>query len=194
MQIPRYNFKQGIREVETDAMTLKPNQIILIDSLHGLYSDMTHGIPKKSKFKLYIETLCQMKDKSGEFVRWTDLRLLRRMVRDNAQRSYNPLRTVGHWHYVRRSEMRHIVPFIHTVDYVLNSALPYELPLHKKHTCHLLPEIIKHYKGDPGRQDAYARSKRLYELLATVADVEDDSCVPPDALIREFIGGSCYHY
>ena len=88
---------------------------------------MTRSIPPEAKFKFYIEALCQIKDDRGEFVRWADLRMMRRMVRDDWHRSYDPVMTVGHWHYVRRSEMRQIVPFVNAADYVFNGALPYEL-------------------------------------------------------------------
>ncbi|MBI4395526.1 MAG: response regulator SirA, partial [Elusimicrobia bacterium] len=124
IHMPIYNFKTGQREKRTQEFRLMPNQILLIDSLHGLYDGMTASVPPETKFKFYIEALCQVRDTNGEFVRWADLRMLRRMVRDQWQRNYDPLRTVGHWHYVRRSEKRHIVPFIHQADTIFNGSLP----------------------------------------------------------------------
>ncbi|MCK4647997.1 response regulator SirA, partial [bacterium] len=162
-------------------------------SLHGLYPEMTSKIPLKMKFKFYIEALCQLRDKKGEFVRWADLRMLRRMVRDSWHRSYNPERTVGHWHYVRRSEKRHIVPFTHKVDYVFNGSLPYELPIYKKYLSKHFPPMVKKYEKDPKKIDAYIRAKRVYNLLNQL-DVADDKCIPSSSLLREFIGGSSYKY
>jgi len=194
IQMPRYNFKTGKREAETDPMKLEKNQILLLDSLHGLYGPMTSSVPDEKKFKLYIETLCQIKNKAGEFIRWTDVRLLRRMVRDSWHRSYNPRQTLEHWHYVRRSEIQHIIPFVGAVDHVIDGSLPYELPIYKKHLFHYFPDFVKDYREDPKRQDAYIRAKRVHDLLAAFKTWEDEDVIPKDVLIREYIGGSIYEY
>lgn len=194
IQSPIYNFKTGLRETETIPIQIKPNQVILIDTLHGLFDKMTESVPAANKFKLYIETLSQLKDRYGAFARWTDTRLLRRMVRDNWHRSYNPLRTAGHWHYVRRSELRYIVPYLHTVDYIVNGALAYELPFLKLHLHKYFEEILSTYEKDPKKLDAFIRCKRVYELLNDIADVPDDKMVPMRSHLREFIGGSEYKY
>jgi len=194
IKMPVYDFKIGKRLSETVELTLTADQILLIDSLHGLYPEMTESVPHEMKFKFYIEALSQIKDNKGEFVRWSDLRMMRRMVRDSWHRSYDPLRTVGHWHYVRRSEKRHIVPFINKVDYVFNGALPYELPVHKKYLFKYFPKIVETYKDDPKKLDAYIRAQRVYELLKEVEEIKDESIIPKNSLMREFIGGSIYKY
>jgi len=194
VQVPRYNFKTGKREKKTDPLKLERNQILLIDSLHGLYEKMTQSVPREMKFRLYIETLSQLKDNEDNWVRWTDTRLLRRMVRDSWHRSYDPVRTIGHWHYVRKSEMRYIVPFITSVDFVLNGALPFELPIHKKYMFPYFQKAIEEFMGKTRREDAYIRARRVQKLLGEIELMEDDSCVPPTSLLREFIGGSAYAY
>ncbi|HAE37954.1 MAG TPA: response regulator SirA [Candidatus Riflebacteria bacterium] len=194
IQMPRYNFKTGKREAETDPMKLEKNQILLLDSLHGLYGPMTNSVSDEKKFKLYIETLCQIKNNAGEFIRWTDVRLLRRMVRDSWHRSYNPRQTLEHWHYVRRSEIQHIIPFLGTVDHVIDGSLPYELPIYKKHLFHHFPDFVKDYREDPKRQDAYIRAKRVHDLLESFKTWENEDVIPKDVLIREYIGGSIYEY
>ena len=194
IQMPRYNFKTGKREAETDPMKLEKNQILLLDSLHGLYGPMTSSVSDEKKFKLYIETLCQIKNNAGEFIRWTDVRLLRRMVRDSWHRSYNPRQTLEHWHYVRRSEIQHIIPFLGTVDHVIDGSLPYELPVYKKHLFHHFPDFVKDYREDPKRQDAYIRAKRVHDLLESFKTWENEDIIPKDVLIREYIGGSIYEY
>ena len=193
VKMPYYDFKTGKRFLDNTEFKLEKNQILLIDSLHGLYDEMTKSIPHNMKFKFYIEAICQIRDKDGEFVRWSDLRMLRRMVRDTWHRAYNPLRTVGHWHYVRRAEMKFIVPFINKVDYVFNGAMPYELPLHRKKMLNQFPEILKAYEGDPKKIDAYMRAKRVQKLLSEF-DEFDEALVPENSLVREFIGGSSYKY
>ena len=175
-------------------MRVGPQDIILIDSLHGLYAGMTASIPDRQKFRLYIETLLQMKDPNGRFVRWTDLRLMRRMERDMRHRAYNPRQTLEHWHYVRSSELRNIIPHINSADYVVNSALPYELPIMRPRLIEHFREWTQEYADDPNRQDAWNRATRVYQLLKAVFPMEDDSAIPPDALLREFIGGSAYKY
>ncbi|NLI75246.1 MAG: response regulator SirA [Candidatus Riflebacteria bacterium] len=194
IQMPRYNFKTGKREEKTDPLTLKPHQLLLLDSLHGLYAPMTQSVPASKKFKLYIESLCQIKNTDGEFLRWTDVRLLRRMVRDSWHRSYNPKQTLEHWHYVRRSEIQHIIPFVGTVDHIVDGSLPYELPVYKKHLFHHFPEFVKEYREDPKRQDAFIRAKRVHDMLAAFTQWDDENVIPKDALIREYIGGSIYKY
>jgi uridine kinase len=191
---PFYNFKTGKREGEGEPFSLGEGEVLLIDCLHGLYEEMTSGVTPESKYKLYIETLAQMKDLSGRFIRWYDLRLLRRMIRDSLHRSYDPRKTLMHWHYVRRSETKHILPFIHDVDFIVNSALPYELPVLKNRLYGHFPGFLVEFTGDPAKQDAYIRARRVASLLEAVDEVADDSCVPPDSLLREFIGGSTYEY
>lgn len=195
IHVPRYDFKTGKRLAETDFFPIEQGQIILIDTLHGLYDPMTQSVPAENKFKLYIEPLCQIKDKNKEFIRWTDIRLLRRMTRDERQRAYKPNMTIEHWHYVRRSELKHIIPYLPTVDYVVNGSLCYELPVLKKYMFHHFPEFLKMYENDPAKQDAYMRSKRIFELLDSLETIENDKdLVPSNSVLREFIGGSSYSY
>ncbi len=191
---PFYDFKTGKRYDDRTPMQIGPRDIILIDSLHGLYADMTRSVDDDLKFKLYIEPLLQMKDADGKFVRWTDLRLMRRMERDATHRAYDPQQTLEHWHYVRKSEMRHIVPYINTTDYIVASGLPYELPVMRVRLLEHFNEWVGQYEGDPLREDALTRARRVYNLLKGITPVEDDSPIPPDSLLREFIGGSCYEY
>jgi uridine kinase len=194
VRIPFYDFKTGKRHDDHTPMQIGPDDVILIDSLHGLYAPMTEGLDEEQKFKLYIEPLLQMKGPDGRYVRWTDLRLMRRMERDTAYRAYDPQRTLEHWHYVRSSELRSIVPYINTTDYIVNSGLPYELPIMRHRLFDRFAEWVGMYSDDPLREDAFTRAERVYDLLKAVTPVEDDSPIPPDSLLREFIGGSCYEY
>ena len=194
IMIPYYDFKTGNRQDDVTPMKLAQNEIILIDSLHGLFPDMTKAIPSEQKYFLYLEPLLQMKDRQGEYVRWTDIRLIRRMLRDAAHRAYDPRETLMHWHYVRTSEMRNIIPFINTADYLINTAMPYELPLYSHKLLDGFAQWTDEFRDDPLREDAFTRADRLYALLAEITPIEDDSPVPQDSVLREFIGGSCYTY
>jgi len=192
--IPYYDFKSGLRHLNYTAMRIAEDEIILIDSLHGLYSDMTNSIPDDKKFKLYLEPLLQMKDSSGRYIRWADLRLIRRMLRDAAYRAYDPTRTLLHWHYVRSSEMRNIIPYINTADYIINSAMPYELSIYKPKLFDQFINWVVEYSNDPLRLDAFERADRIAKIFRMISPIEDDSVVPPDSVLREFIGGSIYKF
>lgn len=189
---PNYDFKTGKRSLNAHEMKLEKDEILLLDSLHGLYSDMTSRVPDENKFKLYIETLGQFLSEDGVSMRWADNRLMRRMIRDSLHRNSQPMDTLTHWHYVRRSELRNIIPFIGKVDFLLNSALPYELPILKAKVFSFFPKALRRFRNDPHRQDAYIRARRIVDLLEPLAEIKDDSAVPPDSLLREFIGGSRY--
>jgi len=194
VQVPQYDFKTGARTADTTPLRLAANEILLIDSLHGLYEGMTSAIEPEHKFKLYLEPLLQLKDDQGKYVRWTDIRLIRRMLRDATHRAYDPSQTIEHWHYVRSSEMRNIIPHIAQVDFIINSAMSYELPLYRHKLLDQFEGWAQKYTGDPLRQDAYDRAVRVRNLLQSVLPHSDDSVVPSDSVIREFIGGSAYSY
>jgi uridine kinase len=196
VMIPFYDFKTGKRHDAARPMRLAPDQIILIDSLHGLYAGMTGEVPDEQKFTLYIEPLLQMEGPGGRMVRWTDLRLMRRMVRDASFRAYAPQRTLEHWHYVRSSEMRNIIPYANTTDYIVATGLPYELPVMRRRLLDHFTGWAEEYEGDPLRVDAYERARRVSRLLSAVAPVPSgaEAAIPDDSLLREFIGGSSYAY
>ena len=189
---PSYDFKLGTRTLDQIPLKIKSTDVILIDSLHGLYGDMLNGIDQSTVFKVYIETLLQMKGAKGKFIRWTDLRLMRRMIRDEQHRAYDPRQTLTHWHYVRNAELRNILPYITTADYVINGAVPYELPVMRNRLLDHFKEWEQDYKDDPRRVDAYLRAKRVREMLESVTPVADESPIPETSHFREFIGGSIY--
>jgi len=194
VKTPDYDFRTGTRTLNVHTMKLAKKELLLIDSLHGLYGAMTESVPAAQKFKLYIETLGQLKGEDGSLMRWADNRLLRRMIRDRDHRNLKPIQTLTHWHYVRKSELRNIIPFIGTTDCVINSALPYEIPVLKHRLFRYISAAVRRYKDDASRLDAQIRARRVYGLLKPLKPVKDDSCVPEDSLIREFIGGSKYKY
>jgi uridine kinase len=188
--IPAYDFKTGTRKLNVTPMKLKKDELLLIDSLHGLYPDFSKDISIDVKFKLYLEPLLQMKGLDNKYIRWTDIRLIRRMLRDFAHRAYNPTQTLEHWHYVRSSEMRNIIPYSNTADFIISSAMSYELCFYSHKLGKDFIEWEKKYKDDPLKTDAYERAARLAELLKHITPVKDDSPVPHDSVLREFIGGS----
>jgi uridine kinase len=151
---------------------------------------MTEGVPEEFKFRLYLEPLLQMKGPNGQYIRWTDLRLIRRMLRDAEHRAYDPQKTLEHWHYVRSSEMRNIIPYQGTTDFIINSAMPYELALYRPRLLDLFRKWEHDYRDDPLRTDAHTRASRLLPILEAVHPITDDHPIPGDSVLREFIGGS----
>jgi len=192
--IPFYDFKTGRRTGKHTPMRIGANDIILIDSLHGLYPPMTEKIDPEKKFSLYLEPLLQMKDSQGNYIRWADIRLMRRMLRDQAYRAYDPEKTLTHWHYVRTSEMRNIIPNHVHADFIINSAMPYELSIYKARLRGYFADWVEKFTNDPLREDAYQRASRIHALLNEITVLDDDSFVPSDSVIREFIGGSSLKY
>jgi uridine kinase len=189
--MPIYDFKLGRRIERTVPMQVPANAIVLLDTLHGFYDGLSDRVAGESKFHVYLETILQLRDARGEWVRWTDVRLLRRMLRDSVHRNYDPERTLLHWHYVRRGEMKHIIPHVGRAGAVVNGALPYELPILKRHLEHHFPRFIARWQGDPARADALRRAERIQALLASLVPAPEDD-VPPTSVLREFIGGSAY--
>lgn len=194
IMIPFYDFKTGRRTENQTPMRLAMDEVILIDSLHGLFHPITQGIDHAKKFKLYLEPLLQMKGTDGEYIHWTDIRLIRRMLRDASHRAYDPRQTLEHWHYVRSSEMRNIIPNINSTDAIINSAMPYELAIYAERLKNNFQEWANVYRNDPLRMDAYSRAERVAVLLESIVPVSDDSLIPTDSVIREFIGGSSLQY
>ncbi len=196
---PIYSFKEG-RRTATKPIKLEPGQILLLDCLHGLYPPITEGIDASSQFRLYIETqnvLFEGDGSTGKMAHFTDIRLLRRMLRDAQHRNHSPLLTLLHWHYVRAGELFSIVPLRGLADHSINGGFPFDLPVLKP----LLSgeggwfpkrEALESY---PGFLDAQIRYDRVSTLLDSVESVPreslaDTGLIPGDAVVREFIGGS----
>jgi uridine kinase len=197
VETPVFDFKTGNRvKGQTVPFRIQKDEIILVDCLHGLHPELTAGIKEEEKFNLYLETLSQQRDKSGYFVRWADLRLLRRMIRDKQFRNYSPEQTINHWHYTRRGEVQFIFPYMKTVDHIANGALAYELPIHKALWGDFFSKYVEKNKSNPDRADAVLRAERIDRLFqelvpATKEEIDTVSKISP---LREFIGGSSYKY
>lgn len=192
VQMPHYNFKEGRRD-STFEFHVEEDEIILIDCLHGLYRRLTASVPNRNKFKIYIEAMNVIRNTNGEYTKWADVRMMRRMIRDSQHRGYPMTHTLAHWPYVRKGELKHIIPYIFSTDAVLNSGLPYELPALKTAIGDQFPsrEWIEKLREE-GRLDPYIRGVRVTSLLETVADFPDMDLIPSTSPIREFIGGSSY--
>ncbi|MBN2054468.1 hypothetical protein JW905_06075 [bacterium] len=189
---PVYDFKRGLSIPESEAITIAPNEILLLDSLHGLYPAMTISTPERCKYKMFIEAMTLHTlggGKDGIRTKWTDTRMLRRMLRDRDHRNHSPAMTLGHWHFVRKGELRDMIPFIMTTDKIINGGLAFELPVLKKCMGGDYPDPQEFLRQ--GRLDAYIRGERVKRLLDSLLEPEDISTavIPADSHLREFIGG-----
>lgn len=184
VEIPIFNFKKGIREPEGRKVKLEKNQIILMEGIHGLNEKLTSQIPKDNKYKIYISALTQLNLDEHNRIHTTETRLIRRIVRDNKFRSSDAAATINMWPSVRRGEEKWIFPHQEQADVMFNSSLPYELPVLKKYVEPLLKEIKKH-------NPAYSIAQEILEFLSYFVSLEDELPIPPNSLIKEFIGGSC---
>jgi uridine kinase len=195
---PVYSFKEG-RRLTSKPVRLEPDQILLLDCLHGLYPPITEGIDASAQFRLYIETqdvLYQGDGTSGRLTKFTDIRLLRRMLRDARHRNHSPLLTLLHWHYVRSGELFSIIPLRGLADHAINGGFPFDLPALKpffsgNDSCLPAPENFEPYGGF---LDARIRFTRVKDLLDSVEGLNREmlagyDIIPGDALVREFIGG-----
>ncbi len=196
---PVYSFKEG-RRMTTKPVRLEPGQILLLDCLHGFYPPITEGIDAAMQFRLYIETLNLLYEGDGstkQLTQFTDVRLIRRMLRDAQHRNHSALRTILHWHYVRYGELFSIIPLMGLGDHIINGGFPFDLPALKPFFIGadgLLPPPgdFAPYTGFLDARIRYDRVKALLESVAgfTKAQAADGNLIPGDAVIREFIGGS----
>jgi uridine kinase len=196
---PVYSFKEG-RRTTSKPVKLEKDQILLLDCLHGLYPPITEGIDASAQFRVYIETQNVLYEGDGStdrLTKFTDVRLVRRMLRDAHHRNHSPLLTILHWHYVRAGELFSIIPLNGLADHTINGGFPFDLPALRPFfigTGGLLPRT-EDFAPYAGFLDAKIRYERVKNLLESVAGLEKGQVtsydiIPGDAVVREFVGGS----
>ncbi|WP_296645488.1 nucleoside kinase [Romboutsia sp. 13368] len=183
ISLPKFNFKLGKREENYKKLKIKENQPIILEGIHGLNPILTSSIPDEDKFKIYISALTQINLDDYNRIPTTDLRLIRRIVRDYNFRGYSAKHTIMNWNSVRRGEKKNIFPYQEEADIIFNSACVYELAVLKKYAKPLLEEI-------ESSDEAYIEANRLLKFLQYFIELEDTSDIPSTSILREFIGGS----
>ncbi len=186
--MPRFNFKTGRREEERDPLLVGEDQPILVEGIHGLNPLLTGHLPKDMIFRIYVSALTCVNLDHHNRIRTTDVRLLRRIVRDFQFRGTTPDATLSMWESVRRGEDRWIFPYQEEADAMFNTALHYELPVLKAMAYDLLKVI------EPENPN-YLLSRRLLKTLHYLAPMPKDSLdeVPPLSILREFVGGCTFY-
>ncbi len=180
VQLPRYNFLTGKREAGS-VIQLGPDQILLIEGIHGLNPKLAPDAPRDSVFRIYISALTQLNIDRHNRVSTTDNRLIRRIVRDARTRGYTAADTIGRWESVHRGERKYIFPYQENADAMFNSALVYELSVLKTYAEPLLLQLEP---GKPG----YVEAHRLLAFLNWFEPMAPDA-IPYNSILREFVGG-----
>ena len=184
VELPKFNFKTGKREYNGNYKKLGPEDILVIEGIHGLNPKTTHSMPDESKFKIYISALTSLNIDEHNRIPTTDGRLLRRMVRDARTRGASARRTIEMWPSVRRGEEQYIFPFQESADEMFNSVLIYELAVLKQYAEPLLFSISE-------EEPEFYEAKRLLKFLEYFQGIDSHN-VPSNSICREFIGGSCF--
>ena len=184
VEMPSFNFKTGHREYHGNYKTLREDDILVIEGIHGLNDKMSYALPKESKFKIYISALTCLNVDEHNRIPTTDGRLLRRMVRDARTRGADAKRTLQMWSSVRKGEEENIFPYQESADAMFNSATIYELAVLKTYAEPLLFGINK---GEP----EYYEAKRLLKFLGYFLGAGSEN-IPTNSIVREFAGGSIF--
>ena len=185
VEMPTFNFKTGKREYTGRTLQLGPDDVLVIEGIHGLNDRLSQNIPKSAKFKIYISALTQLNLDYHSYLSTTDCRMIRRMVRDARTRNTTARQTIARWASVRRGEERHIFPYQEEADVMFNSSLIYEMAVLKTYAEPLL-------YGIPNDCPEYSEAQRMLMLLDYFLPVPSES-IGHKSILREFIGGSCFN-
>ena len=183
--MPEYNFVLGEREYKGRTLQLSSDDIVIIEGIHALNPELTMAIANDNKFKIYISPLTQLNIDNHNRIHTSDTRRLRRIIRDNKYRGWNAADTLRNWKNILEGEEEYVFPYQNEADMIINSALIYELGVLKTYAEPLLFSVDED-------DDVYPEAIRLINFLRNFLPIPSDD-VPKESVLREFIGGSCFH-
>lgn len=186
VELPRFSFRLGRRVKSEHSLRLEADQILIMEGIHGLNDKLTPRIPPRQKFKIYVSALTPLTIDSLNRISTTDMRLLRRTVRDHLYRGYSARDTIRRWPSVIRGESHNIFPYQESADVLFNTAVLYEIAVLKSYARRSLEEVSPEYPE-------FNQARRLLDFLNLFTEM-DASSVPPTSILREFIGGSSFSY
>ena len=186
VDMPTYNFVKGEREYLGKKLKLEKGDILLMEGIHGLNPELTRLIPENQKFRLFVSALTTLSIDDHNWIGTYDNRLLRRIIRDHKYRGSSALQTIQRWPSVRRGENKWIMPFHENADAMFNSSLLFELSVMKNYALPILQQV-------PSNTPEYAEASRLMKFLSYFEPL-DEKDIPSTSLLREFLGGSTFHY
>ena len=186
VELPLYSFTTKTRMERGVMAKLGEDEVLLVEGIHGLNDALSPEIPSEMKFRVYVSGLTQLNLDCHNRIRATDVRLLRRMVRDHRTRGTDALGTLDMWDSVRAGEEEYIFPFQEHADVMFNSSLLYEIAVLKKYVYPMLKAV-----GEDSPH--YTLSRRLVKFLNYFVDCDEESEIPPTSILREFIGGCTFY-
>lgn len=186
VELPRYNFQTGMREMSGTHLRLEKDMVLVLEGIHGLNPTLTAQIPDTCKYKIYVSAMTTILLDDHNYIPTTDNRLLRRIIRDYKYRGCTALDTIRRWPSVRRGEDKWIFPYQEEADAMFNSALLFELAVIRGQALPLLEQV-------PQNAPEYSEAYRLSKFLRYIVPLSADA-IPPTSLLREFVGGSIFNY
>lgn len=186
VEVPTYIFSEGKKKYLGNKVKLEEGQVLIMEGIHALNPDLLPGIPDDMIFKIYIAPMTAIAFDDHNWLPVADIRLIRRIIRDNNFRSYTASMTIKRWPSVRAGERKWITPFQENADVMFNSAQMCELAVMKEHVEPLLRQV-------PETSDEYFTARRLLDFLEYFKPMADKE-LPPTSLLREFLGSSSFHY
>lgn len=186
VELPRFSFETGQRYYSGEKLKINPDNVIIVEGIHGLNPRLTGLLPEESLFKIFVSALTSISIDNHNIINPADNRLLRRMVRDYKYRNYSALETLKRWESVLKGEEKHIVPYQEEADVMFNSALIYELGALKQQAEPLLREVM-------GLYPEHSKALRLLKFLSYIKAVPAFD-IPNTSILREFLGGSSFKY
>ncbi len=186
VEIPKFSFEAGKRYYDGEKLRIAPNNVIIVEGIHGLNPKLTQLLPPDALFKIFVSALTSIAIDSHNLINPTDNRLIRRMVRDHKYRNNSATDTLKRWESVLLGEQKHIVPYQEEADAIFNSALIYELGALKTQAEPLLQEVAQ-------QNPEYSKALRLLKFFSYIRAIPTNE-IPPTSIIREFLGGSSFRY
>ena len=186
IELPKYNFQTGRSEKSGKKLRMQPNNVLVVEGIHALNPELTAQIPEAQKFRVYVSALTTILLDDHNYIPTTDNRLLRRIIRDYKYRGVNAQETIHRWPSVRAGENKWIFPYQENADAMFNSAMLFELAVIKQQAEPLLTQV-------PECAEEYSEAYRLRKFLEYIRPIPNRD-IPPTSLLREFLGGSSFHY
>lgn len=186
VELPKYDFQSGKSKKSGNRLKMTDNNVLVVEGIHALNPELTAHIPQEQIFRVYASALTTILLDNHNYIPTTDNRLLRRIIRDYKYRGVSAQETIHRWPSVRAGENKWIFPFQENADAMLNTAMLYELAVIKMQAEPLLQQV-------PENCEEYAEAYRLLKFLKYFKGIPYNN-LPPTSLLREFLGGSSFHY
>ena len=186
VELPKYDFTEGANKPSGRKIKMNPDNVLVVEGIHALNPELTSEIPEKMKFRVYVSALTTILLDDHNYIPTTDNRLLRRIIRDYKYRGTNAQQTIHRWPSVRAGENKWIFPYQENADAMFNSAMLFELAVIKQQAEPLLEQV-------PENCEEYSEAYRLKKFLDYIRPIPNKD-IPPTSLLREFLGGSSFHY